>query len=151
MVNELEQKARELLAAEYVRSGASERTARVSSESPNNDSAIRAIVAALQQAQQPGAQAAARTYRLATGEARIDFTEDRFRDLPPGTNLYAASPPLPEGVSEEDVDAALKVKWPLHYNVMSAARLAYERGYMRKILESYRARLAAKAGGDRAG
>lgn len=109
------------------------------------------VVAELQQAQQPGAQAAARTYRLATGEARIDFTEDRFRDLPPGTNLYAASPPLPEGVSEEDVDAALKVKWPLHYNVMSAARLAYERGYMRKILESYRARLAAKAGGDRAG
>jgi hypothetical protein len=55
------------------------------------------IAARLRSAAEPVAE----TYRLTTGESRIDFTSDRFRDLPAGTKLYASAPrPDPPEVDE---------------------------------------------------
>ena len=108
--------------------------------------------AALQQAQQPGAQAVAwrrwnedeGDYELTSNSAWAAMYLNRGWEP-----LYTAPPPLPEGVSEEDVEAA----------TMAYAELAVKYGYsndvrtvgvdpecIRAALESYRARLAAKGG-----
>jgi hypothetical protein len=64
------------------------------------------IVAALQQAQQPGAQAVGEV--VGTGIGSLSHVATLTRALPEGTKIYTAPPPLPEGVSEEDVEAAAR-------------------------------------------
>lgn len=74
------------------------------------ENAIRGYAAALQHAQQADGEAVAEVYGLPTGEARIDFISDRFRDLPVGTKLYtgpaASSTEQPIKFAEDTILAA---------------------------------------------
>ena len=164
MPTELERRARELLAAEYDRDGRCNiaRDLRLGFSNSAIDAALRAIAAALQ-AQQPGAQAVAwKIPRIVTFanaqrtncppdmqaelEGCVAWELSMFGDAAPvidkhGTlhrpiPLYTAPPPLPEDVSEEDVEAAINA-WVSTEGGEAA---------MRAALESYRARLAAKGG-----
>jgi hypothetical protein len=210
MANETERLARELLAAEYRADGLQPIADDVLTrpfELLNSDEklAIRAIVAALQQAQQPGAQAVESSFlgwvrraaikKLGTddevtgvmvhAEEQTDsvkvYTDPPPLPLEPEPDLderdpksgelvaqwlfrngfrelaavvraqldmrapRKAPPPLPEGVSEEDVRTACWAFDPsgatFHPNL---GRCNTSR--MRAALESYRARLAAKGG-----
>jgi hypothetical protein len=104
-------------------------------------------IAALQQAQQPGAQGAV----AVVGDDLYPAWVDDAPDLPPGTKLYTAPHPLPEGVSEEDVEAEAISLW---HRFAPDDRIEWDeephkaeyRDAARSILESYRARLAAKGG-----
>lgn len=99
-------------------------------------------------AQQPGAQGAVElgwVRRDAIRKLREDpevtgvmVHADRPTD---SVRVYLAPPALT--VSDEAVNECLKIKWPLHYNVMSAERREDERRDIRKMLE-YFARKAVR-------
>lgn len=112
---------------------------------------LRAIVAALQQAQQPGAQAVTEelideavncAWHVAgtTLHSREDIKAAVKAIYPMfvGKIIVAAPPPLPEGVSEEDTLAAEQA---FEDAVRAGATSTHAHG---EALESYRARIAAR-------
>ncbi len=191
MATELEQKARELLAAELERDGYSVTLYAVRNgwKLPGlPDCALRAIAAALQQAQQPGQSfnewfaefdkqnhypellareawnAALRSQQ--PGAQAVGYVSPHVvehlraggfsattitphRAMKDDVAIYTAPPPLPEGVSEEDVEAEAISLW---HRFAPDDRIEWDeephkaeyRDAARSILESYRARLAAR-------
>jgi hypothetical protein len=176
MANELEQRARQLLSARLEAAGQQPIAGDVfyGREHPAMTVAIRTLAAALQQAQQPGAQAVAiepepdlDAHDPKSGELVAQWLfRNGFRELAAVVRAQLdmraprkAPPPLPEGVSEV---AALLLEWCAVKAWLAADDFdSPERGMRERLdqaaaqserwLESYRARLAAKAGGDRAG
>jgi hypothetical protein len=122
----IEQKARELLAAEYERTGFM------------HHAAIRVIVAALQAQQPPSAEALGYVRREALRRLREDpeVTGVMVHDDPPTDSVPVyLDPPAPLAVSDADAIAACKV------NLHSLAEpSSTEIRHMRAALESFVAR-----------
>lgn len=129
--------------------------ARLADDAPGIHDAVRGALASCDASivpncgQQPGAQAVA-----IVGDDLYPGWVDDAPDLPPGTKLYTAPPPLPEGVSEEDAKAALAamdavlVELTGLYGVekLSDDHQAELLQGIRAALENFLARLAAKGG-----
>lgn len=173
MANELKQKARELLAAELERNGYGEILYAVRNgwKLPGlPECALRAIAAALQQAQQStngAGQAVAWRYVLPPEEGCTEWVAGAWRDLAPahkesiaayarrGARIeyaYSGAPPPPLPEVSEAVNAmhdareclALATTDPTHERLRGiGARLRSAA----EALESYRGRLAARIGG----
>lgn len=167
MANDLEQRADEILAK--VCEGDEETVAYLCGGLVPIAKAREAIVAALQQAQQPGAQAVAiepepdlDAHDPKSGELVAQWLfRNGFRELAAVVRAQLdmraprkATPPLPEGVSEEDAKAALAamdavlVELTGLYGVekLSDDHQAELLQGIRAALENFLARLAAKGG-----
>lgn len=146
MANELEQRAKELWIAEHRHDAGRVTAIKAGLLTADDRRALRAIVAALQQAQQPGAQAVASDEILYTYDhnARPCSAECcggcAYREY-----TISPQPPLPEGVNKL-VNVAYQIRLA-HQSSMDSTILSCE--LFRKLgdaLESYRARLATKGG-----
>lgn len=159
MPTELEQRARELLAAEYERQGSRgfAEALRSGGDAGTDVFYLRAITAALQ-AQQPGAQAVAFRFRHEGPWSRwLEMNElhhyDRNGSLVNGPApaweveyAYLGQPPSIPEPSDEDIDGALTVAFGEKATTGEAEADRHWRDLVRDILTTDRARLRERGG-----